>query len=142
MTRHYVSALDSVVHPAADDTLLLRSTITMGANSTTEVKTAALSLIGQHLAPDQRCLLVVDRDDDATAGDMTFKTYILCKIDGTNSVDVLVDSQTVENVASSRGAETFILNEGLGSAEGTIKFGALFAGNGGLVVVNISLYSL
>ena len=144
MTKHYTPAKDSVVHSAADDTLLVRGTITfaVGVDSTTEIQTAAISLLQQHLAPDQRCLLFVDRTSDAVGGTLTFKTYMVVKVDGTTAANVLVDSQTVANVVGSRGSGGFVLDEALGSGQGTILFGALFAGDGGAMTVNYALYSL
>ena len=135
---------NTYVHAEVDDTLLASGSIVFAAgdDSTTEKATSAISLLGQALADDGRCLLIVQRPDDATAASMTFKTYIQCKVDGTNSKNVLVDSQTVENVSGATAEEVFVINFGLGSAEGTITFGALFAGNGGAMTVYYKLFSL
>uniref|UniRef100_A0A6M3IXY9 Uncharacterized protein n=1 Tax=viral metagenome TaxID=1070528 RepID=A0A6M3IXY9_9ZZZZ len=135
---------ESFVYEAANDTLLASGSLVFasGDNSTTEKKTSAISLLGQPLPTDGRCLLIVERPDDATAANLTFKTYIVCTLDGTNARDVLVDTQTVENVGSGVGVEAFVINFGLGSADGTIKFGALFAGDGGAITVYYKLFGL
>mgnify|MGYP001569342431 FL=1 len=133
-----------IQHRAADDSLLTRGTITFatGVNSTTEILTSAIDLLTKRLAVDHRCLLVVDRTDDAVADTMTFKTYIGVKIDGVTITYVLVDTETVANVVGSRGTGAFVLDEGLGSGNGDIKFGALFAGDGTAITVNYALYAL
>lgn len=132
------------VHTEANDTLLVSGTIVFasGDNSTTEKKTDALSLLNLHVGDDGRCLLVVQRPDDATAANMTFKTYIVCSVDGATARDVVVDTETVENVSGGFGVEAFVINFGLGSADGTIKFGALFTGDGGAMTVYYKLFAL
>ena len=135
---------NTYVHAEVDDTLLVSGSIVFALLdvSTTEKTTDAISLLGLALPEDGRCLLVVQRPSDAVAGSMTFKTYMQAILDGTTTEDIVVNSQTVENVSGATGQEAFVINIGLGSAQGTIKFGALFAGDGGAMTVYYKLYSL
>lgn len=142
MPRHVTAG--SLIHNVADDTQIVQTSITIGSgtNSTTEAKTADLTLLKTHLAPDQRILVIADRPDDATAKDITLRTYMQVKIDGTTATDVLMDTQVMPNVASARGHIWFILDIGAGSGDGTISFGIFSAVDGGAITVNIVVYAL